>query len=457
MVVILVLSLLWQIEAPATTSIAPPPKLELCRWCFLPAAAHGCANSCPFRQQPSVSMPPVSMPPRPLARTKGDTAKAAYSKQYNSELRALVREAEAKLAAVVEQGLPPHNLPANIAPGGMQHCGGDLVFPDIELVGAKFQGKQPLFVMASGAVAIFLGFNLTHATTEHHSDRRRGCGSHASFAVQTQAGTLHTQGQRRTETHAKLCAMGAHDAVRQWSDAVWLPVLNGEHRELVDGVAQTHLYHNDKKMHSLRWKRIVLYDSSTGEPLVLYDLEGGLAKSDLASARKQFSFLDNYNFNLSRQAGSLGSDPQGEQRMVMLGIRKQGRNEHQLPQDSRPHLVLNNPHGDIDAYVVQHDEPGLFKTVELKGLWNALAARLHSLMPEACASMVEQLEQSGVRERLITADACQTCSDDLLVNNVGVSSRYQSPNHCDKNDVGWTAAFSVKCCYARLISLPQYK
>ena len=444
MVMILVLSLLWQIEA--TKSKAPPLKLELCPWCYLPAAAHGGANSCPFRQYPS-----VSMPPRPVGRTKlvlpkGATAKAAYSKCYSLGLRALQREAESKLAAVVEQGLPPHNLPANIAPGGKQHCGGNLVFPDIKLVGAKFEGKQPLFIMASGAVAIFLGVNLAHATTEHHSDRRKGCGAHVSFALQTQAGTLHTQGQSRAETHAKLCAMGAQDAVVQWRDAVWLPVLKGEQCELVDEVGQTHVYHNDEKMHSLRWKRIVLYDSSTGQPLVLYDLEGGLAKSDLASARKQFSFLDDFNFNLNRQVGSLGSDPQGEQRMVMLGIRQQGRNSNKLPHRTRPHLEVNNPHGDIDAYVVQHDEPSLFEPVKLKGLWNALATRLHSLMPDACASMVEQLEQSGVRGRLITADACQTCSDDLLVNNVGVSSRYQSPKHCDKNDVGWTYAFAVKCC-----------
>ena len=82
----------------------------------------------------------------------------------------------------------------------------------------------------------------------------------------------------------------------------------------------------------------------------------------------------------------------------------------------------------------------------MKRLWNALAARMHSLMPETSAGMVEQLDQSGVRELLITADACETCSDDLLTNNVGVSSRYQSPNHRDKNDIGWTYAFSVKCC-----------
>jgi len=59
---------------------------------------------------------------------------------------------------------------------------------------------------------------------------------------------------------------------------------------------------------------------------------------------------------------------------------------------------------------------------------------------------VEHLAAAQVRERFITREACETCSDDLLVNNVGVSSRYQSPEHGDKNDVGWTYAFSGKCC-----------
>jgi len=36
-------------------------------------------------------------------------------------------------------------------------------------------------------------------------------------------------------------------------------------------------------------------------------------------------------------------------------------------------------------------------------------------------------------------------SDDLIVNNVGLSSAYQSPHHRDANDMGPTVAFAVKC------------
>jgi hypothetical protein len=132
--------------------------------------------------------------------------------------------------------------------------------------------------------------------------------------------------------------------------------------------------------------------------------------------------------------------------MVMLGVRQQGRNKSNLPQHTRPWLGTNNPMGDLDAYVVQYDEPQLFRTERLRGLYNALASRMHAHMPRACAATVEHLAAAQVRERFITREACETCSDDLLVNNVGVSSRYQSPEHCDKNDVGWTYAFSVKCC-----------
>ena len=135
--------------------------------------------------------------------------------------------------------------------------------------------------------------------------------------------------------------------------------------------------------------------------------------------------------------------------MVMLGVRAQGRNTHRQPQASRPWLGVNNAEGDLDCYVVQHDEPHRFKTSGIKAIWNALGGCMHSLLPGACANLVARLEDAQVRERLITTSAAETCSHDLVVNNVGVSSRYQSPEHVDTNDVGWTFAFAVKCCWGR--------
>ena len=70
---------------------------------------------------------------------------------------------------------------------------------------------------------------------------------------------------------------------------------------------------------------------------------------------------------------------------------------------------------------------------------------MHTVLPAACSGMVSELKAARVRERLYTAAAHDVVSDDVLVNNVGVSSAYQSPPHLDKNDVGWTFAFAVKC------------
>ena len=176
-------------------------------------------------------------------------------------------------------------------------------------------------------------------------------------------------------------------------------------------------------------------------------LTGGLGNADMHRANRQFAFLDQYDFNLARSAGNLGKDPSGQQRMVMLGVRNQGRNKHKLPHLTRPWLGVNNAGGDLDCYTVQHDAPDLFKTSEVAHIWNALSARMHGLLPRASTDLAARLEAAGVRERMITTPACQTCSDDLIVNNVGVSSRYQSPEHLDKNDVGWTFAFAIKCCW----------
>jgi hypothetical protein len=45
---------------------------------------------------------------------------------------------------------------------------------------------------------------------------------------------------------------------------------------------------------------------------------------------------------------------------------------------------------------------------------------MHRLLPGACADLVARLEDAQVRERFITTSASATCSDDLLVNNVGL-------------------------------------
>jgi hypothetical protein len=91
------------------------------------------------------------------------------------------------------------------------------------------------------------------------------------------------------------------------------------------------------------------------------------------------------------------------------------------------------------------DSPAQFGGAALKPTWESISARLRDLMPSAMGELQEALEKACVRERLYTTLAGGVVSDDLLVNNVGVSSGYQSPPHFDVGDVGWTGAFAVKC------------
>lgn len=129
--------------------------------------------------------------------------------------------------------------------------------------------------------------------------------------------------------------------------------------------------------------------------------------------------------------------------MEMLGVHARGRNAHVPPERSRPGHDVANAAGDLDAYVVHFDEPNRFGG--LRPLWNELSGRMKAMLPRACAMMSEELERAGVRRRLLSAMAHHVVSDDLLVNNVGVSAAYQSPPHFDVSDVGWTFAFSCKC------------
>ena len=133
--------------------------------------------------------------------------------------------------------------------------------------------------------------------------------------------------------------------------------------------------------------------------------------------------------------------------MEMLGIRSQGRNTTRRPNKLRKGHCVRNRAGDLDAYIVQYDHPERFASSDTRLLWDAISARMHILLPSATKQLVSQLDGSAVRERLYSAGAIATTSHDLAVNNIGVSSAYQSPAHVDKSDVGWTFAFACKCEY----------
>ena len=70
---------------------------------------------------------------------------------------------------------------------------------------------------------------------------------------------------------------------------------------------------------------------------------------------------------------------------------------------------------------------------------------MRAMLPRSCEATRAALEVAELRDRLFSTLASGVISDDLLVNNVGVSAAYQSPPHFDVNDIGWTFAFSAKC------------
>ena len=355
---------------------------------------------------------------------------------------------------------PSASLAKDFCPGGRSHCGGDLCFPNLTLAHEAADGRfrMPLFMMAPGAVALFAGATLCHCTTGHHKEAQRKphCEAHVSFAVQTPATVLGLGGQpaERHELHNRLLELGTNDLRERWHDAVWLPVWHFRDKPS----PHARLDYSESEMCVLRWRRIVLYDAELGRDhpraaLVAYSVDGGLQPAAASHARKHFSYLKDWKYKLHRhnketeRSGCLHLDGRGEQRMEMLGVHDRRRNTFQPPDKTRSPSVVQvaNRNGDLDAYVVHMDNPAQFGAAALKPIWESISARMRDLMPAAMNELKEALEKANVRERLYTTLAGGVVSDDLIVNNVGVSSEYQSPPHFDVRDVGWTCALAVKC------------
>ena len=318
---------------------------------------------------------------------------------------------------------------------------------------------MPLFCMKTRAVAIFPAADTNHGTVTHHPKwrRRAGCEAHLSCACQTPAFTLGVRARSAEyrAVHERLLRLGAGDA-RRLPGAVWLPVWHLTEEPPPDD----RMSYDPKLMRALPWTVIVLYNVENNEPLVIYLADGGVENQYLLNAHQQFNFLHNeWRFGLHRQKsgcsshGCLHVDGQGCQLMQMLGVREQGRNVDTRPDGSRPEHEVANPTGDLDCYVVHFDHAWRFGGPQVKPLFNHLAERVHAILPTASAALVEALNAAKVRERLYSKAAEDTMSDDLLISNVGMSAAYQNPPHKDRNDAGWTPAFSLKCSYPCCASL----
>ena len=342
------------------------------------------------------------------------------------------------------------SLPPAQAPGGEQHCGGDLVFPHLALL--DHGGRMPLFVMAPGATAIFDGSREAHGTTAHDApaDRPVGSKAHVSFAVQTPAQTLGLARHSPAceAIHRRVQAASADDARSHWADAAWLPVYRAGAERPPPPVPEVRLEYDAHLMEALQHRRVVLYDAGDGHPLVLYDYAGGLGAPERQLARQAFAFLDGYQFTLSRQResramGALGIDGVGGQRMLMLGVRQQKYGCPRPDGTRRGHTPVANSSGDLDAYVAHWDVEAV-RGASVRPTWDAIEACMRRMLPTACEVLGDALEKAGVRDRLYTKAAHSCMSVGLLVNNVGASESYQSPGHLDHNDVGMTCAVAVK-------------
>ena len=358
------------------------------------------------------------------------------------------------------QTLPKFDLDPSLWPRECMHCGGDLVFPNLTLCDPTLGFRMPIFMMAPGAVAAFSGSDLCHGTTEHHSESKRagGCRAHISFAVQTPGAILGMyRVEDRNPLHGLLLQAGHEDALTL-EGAIWVPVWH--FRDKKPPIIK--LTYSKEHMYSLLWKKVVLFDVTTGKALVIYDSSGGMSKRVALRVSHHFNFMHkNWKFtSLDRHASTSGKlgclhlDKRGAQRMEMLLLHARGRNGNKplraLRIGTKAHKgfkgKIANRKGDLEAYAVHfgpHSER--FSPQKLRDFLNHLSDKMHALLPSACNAMVSALKAANIRERCCSQLARSLTSHDFLVNNIGVSAAYQSPPHFDGNDIGWTFAFASKC------------
>ena len=141
-------------------------------------------------------------------------------------------------------------------------------------------------------------------------------------------------------------------------------------------------------------------------------------------------------------------DAAGQQRMLMLGLRQQGRNMGTRPDAGirKGKLKVANRSGDLDCYVVHFDQAGRLGPDAMQPVMEAMSTAMKGMLPTAFSTLASELRAACVHERCYSEIAKKLTSCDLIANNVGASSHYESPAHYDSNDIGWTVAVAIKCC-----------
>ena len=89
---------------------------------------------------------------------------------------------------------------------------------------------------------------------------------------------------------------------RPENGCVWLAVHHSPYER--GKIPCQKLRYDERIICALPYRRLVLYDVTTGNPLVLFDAEGGLLGAEAVLARDTFSFLHDFNFTLNRMKES---------------------------------------------------------------------------------------------------------------------------------------------------------
>lgn len=92
-----------------------------------------------------------------------------------------------------------------------------------------------------------------------------------------------------------------------------------------------------------------------------------------------------------------------------------------------------------------HTSDSRFGASALLPAVEAMEKRLCSLMPNTSNTIMDLVQRATVRGRCL--GSTELITERGLILNMGLSSAYASPCHCDMGDLVWCTAFSCKCAH----------
>ena len=290
------------------------------------------------------------------------------------------------------------------------------------------------------------------------SSVRTGSKAHWSVAVQTPACAMnptyakYTLGETVREYELCLQTM-AEDARANYGDALWPPAWNvKDAKGPVDARGRPYdTLYDAGHVWTVQHKRVVVYNAALdpmhakgGDIVWIYDFNMGFNVMELKMMRRELNFLYKWQFVLHRTMGALWRSEAGQQYMVMTGVQHRGRNINLNPETTRRSHEIASSNGDHDAYV-RHFDYEKFSPLLFHYFFNIIAGCFRRAAPRTSGYIAATLKGSNFAERIRSKLGRLCTSDDLTVNNVGISSAYQSEQHADFSDGTVALALACKC------------